>query len=495
MKVKKIVIAIVIIFVILAISAVLYISLGGTIQNVPVLEWLGIKFSNHYEEYVSPVENQVLENEDVKVTLESTVGDYEFTILQFRVEISEDKMNSYKTESDIESGGTDIPLCYLSFNDPVIQDGKNQYTELNGANYNLIVDGQKIWARGNSAQSIEKVSENEYLVYQMWLLDQNSLDGKEEFEITLQDVAVGLEEECIAVEGEFKVEISKEKASKNTTTIEPSDATLKYKSMEKNIEKIHITPLQNVVEVKTIYKDVNQEDLTYALDEDYVGMVDYVAFDQDNHLISSYATEVKNKITYEDGTTEENIPGEFEFKREKFEHATYEKTEIITVEQNENIQEIKLKLYETLDYNETIRGIMEYQIDLNTNKVKGENRDVLIYDPNHSKITDEYKTYYKKFYNAEYDGQITQNELIENKNLISNVNYIEIEVLDETKDVYTKPLIVKDTKAIKELISMINDSKEYENFEEEVGAGDFRRKFTYFNNIFTRWKKEKNRSM
>lgn len=492
MRVKRVVIAILITLAILVISGVLYVSLGGTIHNVPALEWLGIKFSNNYQEYVSPVENQVLENEDVKITLESTVGDYEFTILQFRVVINQDKINSYRTESKIENGEGEIPLCYLSFNDPVIQDGNNQYTELNGANYNLMIDGEKIWARGNSAQSIEKISESEYIVYQMWLLDQYSLDGKEEFEITLQDVSVGLEEECIAVEGDFKVTISKEKASKNTTTIEPSDTILKYKSMEKSIGKIHITPLQNVMEVKTIYKDVNQDDLTYVLDEDYVGMIDYVAFDQANNLISSYATEVKNKITYEDGTTEENIPGEFEFNREKFEHATYEKTEIITIEQNENIQEIKLKLYETLDYNETIRGIMEYQIDLNTNKVKGENRDVLIYDSKNSKITDEYKAYYKKFYNVDYDEEINQNELIHNMDLISNVNYIEIEVLDKTKEVYTKPLIVKDTIAIEELISIINDSKEYKNFEEEVGAGDFRRRFTYFNNILTKWKKEKN---
>ena len=454
-KVKRVVIAIITTLAMLVTSGVVYASLGGTINNVPILEWLGIRFSDNYAEYVESVENQMLENEDVKITLESTVSDYEFTVLQFRVEISEEKINSYKTGKEMEDEEWEVPFYGLSFNDPVKRDGNHQYTELNGANCNLIIDGEKVWVTSNKVvQSIEKISESEYLVYQMWILDQYFLDIKKEFEITLNDIAVRLGEECVPINGNFKVKISKERAIENTNTIYPkSNTTLKYKSMEKSIEKIYITPLQNVVEVKTIYRDVNLNNLTVS-DKDYIGWINYVAFDQDDSIISSYATEVKNKINYEDGT--------------------YETVEIITVEQNENINQIKLKLYEVSGYYETIRGIMEYQIDLNTNQVKAENRDVLIYDAKNSLITDEYKVYYKKFHGVEYEQYeqvVNDNELTEHLDIIpSSVNYIDIELLDKTRDVYTEPLVIKDTIVIEELVSKINDSYEYENFEEKVGA-------------------------
>ena len=68
MKVKRVVTAIITTLAMLVTSGVVYASLGGTINNVPVLEWMGIKFSDNYAEYVEPVENQVIEYEDVKIT-------------------------------------------------------------------------------------------------------------------------------------------------------------------------------------------------------------------------------------------------------------------------------------------------------------------------------------------------------------------------------------------------------------------------------------------
>ena len=119
--------------------------------------------------------------------------------------------------------------------------------------------------------------------------------------------------------------------------------------------------------------------------------------------ISAYSTETERKITYEDGTVEESEPGEFEFEGDEFEHATYEIIEYIAIEQNEEINQIDIKAYERSDTDESIKNIMEYKIDLNTNKIEAENKDVLIYDPKNSIITDEYKIYYRVFYGVEYD--------------------------------------------------------------------------------------------
>lgn len=400
MKVKRTIIIIISTLAVLLGSGVAYAALGGTINGVPVLEWMGIKFSDDYVDYVEPIENQILENDEAKVTLESTVCDEGFTILQFRVNISEKVIEKHKEDdSDFI-----VNLNCLSFNDPVYYTDGHQETRLNGSNYNLIIDGEEMWVRGSTAQSMERLSDTEYLVYQMYFLTEQHIGDKKEFEITLNDVALGIGEDWIEIDGSFNVKLSKERASNDTKIITPeTNTTLKYKKMEKSIEKIYITPLQNIVKLKTVYKDVDLDDLTYSLDDDYVGTIDYLAFNQNENNISAYSTETERKITYEDGTVEESEPGEFEFEGDEFEHATYEIIEYIAIEQNEEINQIDIKAYERSDTDESIKNIMEYKIDLNTNKIEAENKDVLIYDPKNSIITDEYKIYYKVFYGVEYD--------------------------------------------------------------------------------------------
>ena len=400
MKVKRTIIIIISTLAVLLGSGVAYAALGGTINGVPVLEWMGIKFSDDYVDYVEPIENQIIENDEAKVTLESTVCDEGFTILQFRVNISEKVIEKHKEDdSDFI-----VNLNCLSFNDPVYYTDGHQETRLNGSNYNLIIDGEEMWVRGSTAQSMERLSDTEYLVYQMYFLTEQHIGDKKEFEITLNDVALGIGEDWIEIDGSFNVKLSKERASNDTKIITPeTNTTLKYKKMEKSIEKIYITPLQNIVKLKTVYKDVDLDDLTYSLDDDYVGTIDYLAFNQNENNISAYSTETERKITYEDGTVEESEPGEFEFERDEFEHATYEIIEYIAIEQNEEINQIDIKAYERSDTDESIKNIMEYKIDLNTNKIEAENKDVLIYDPKNSIITDEYKIYYKVFYGVEYD--------------------------------------------------------------------------------------------
>ena len=320
--------------------------------------------------------------------------------MQFRVNISEKVIEKHKEDdSDFI-----VNLNCLSFNDPVYYTDGHQETRLNGSNYNLIIDGEEMWVRGSTAQSMERLSDTEYLVYQMYFLTEQHIGDKKEFEITLNDVALGIGEDWIEIDGSFNVKLSKERASNDTKIITPeTNTTLKYKKMEKSIEKIYITPLQNIVKLKTVYKDVDLDDLTYSLDDDYVGTIDYLAFNQNENNISAYSTETERKITYEDGTVEESEPGEFEFERDEFEHATYEIIEYIAIEQNEEINQIDIKAYERSDTDESIKNIMEYKIDLNTNKIEAENKDVLIYDPKNSIITDEYKIYYKVFYGVEYD--------------------------------------------------------------------------------------------
>lgn len=436
-KIKKTIITLISILTLLIGGGIAYAALGGTISGVPILEWAGIKFSDNYINYVEPVQNQALENDDVKVTLESTVSDYGFTILQFRVNISEELAKANMIDND------GVNISYLSFNDPVV----NQYgvltTELGGANYNLIINGKDVWVRGRAVQSIEKLSNYEFLVYQMYFLDDNILKENEEYTITLKDVALELGNGCNELEGEFNVQVSKEKAKNNTVVITPSeDVCLKYKKMEKRIEEIYLTPLQNIIKVKTVFKNVNIDDLTYTLDDDYVDMIDYIAFNQNNETILSHTVPIESKIIYEDGTIEELEPGEYGFSRNNFKNATYELIEMIAVEQNENINEMRIRPYESgaIDF---VKRIGEYQINLDTNKVTNNEKNVIIYDDKNHIITDEYYIWYKNYYGIDlnmdtsYENDYNQ-EIIENEEVIS--------LLQSTKDIYLRYLKVDSIK-------------------------------------------------
>jgi len=119
-------------------------------------------------------------------------------------------------------------------------------------------------------------------------------------------------------------------------------------------------------------------------------------------MISSFTTEIERKITYDDGTVQELEAGDFGFEKSNFKHATLETVEMIAIEQSEDINEMKLTAYEFLDYDGTVRNIMEYKINLNTEKISAKDKNVLIYDPENSVITDEYKIYYKKIYGVDY---------------------------------------------------------------------------------------------
>ena len=75
-------------------SVSVYAAFGGTVEGKPIFEWIGIKFSDEYEDYKVNVEGQEITYDETKIDLVSSVGDEGFTILEFDVKLSkEDKEN------------------------------------------------------------------------------------------------------------------------------------------------------------------------------------------------------------------------------------------------------------------------------------------------------------------------------------------------------------------------------------------------------------------
>lgn len=82
-------------------SGLVYAVTGGTIDGIPVLDWLGIKFSDKYIEYKQPVENQIIAFDDTTIELVSTLCNEGLTILEFNLKLSEEEYKKLKIDENI----------------------------------------------------------------------------------------------------------------------------------------------------------------------------------------------------------------------------------------------------------------------------------------------------------------------------------------------------------------------------------------------------------
>lgn len=399
MKVRKMAAAAAVALAVLTCGGAALAALKGSFGvGVSSLQSVGIKLPDNASEWAEPVENQTIGDEDLKVALESVACDDGFAILQFKVNVGTEKLKSYQDGMDKDY---QVPLRYLSFNDPITKENGYEETRLGGANYNLIVDGEDVWVRGRSEHSIECTGDGEFIVHQIWFLDDSILNGKKEFTLTLGDVVVGLDNDCVPVDGTFEVKLSKESALAQTDSFAPGkNASAKYKKVEKTIEKVSVTPLQDIIVIKSVHKDVNAGDFNLT-DEDCVGTMLYMAYDQDGNNISCHEMETERKITYADGSTEILEPGDYGFCQEAFEHAQFETTDILAVEKTEDNGEILLKVYEENDYTSAIKNIMDCRIELDKKRADVESKDMYIYNPEESVVTDEYRELIRQRYGLE----------------------------------------------------------------------------------------------
>ena len=391
-------------------SISVYAAFGGTIGGKPVLEWIGIRFSDEYENYKVNVEGQEVAYNETKIDLVSTVCDEGFTILEFDVKLSkQDKEylrlgESIITEEDIqqakeideeqfnETGKTPAynhlmeakdtmnTVALIFFGQEQEEYGKTVYNP--ERTYNVIIDGEEMWTK--TTQTVTKISDYEYKVYQLFLLTEDELEGKENFKISLNRVVLGNTGEkkktesgmqtintannarYINIGGEFEVEVSKEKALQNTNVIYPENAEVTYKKMTQKIEEVKVTPLQIIAKVSTTINDVSLQSLSSSWNEDHIGLIDFKVYDNNNQELSSCQYETKRVITYENGKTEEWATGDIGTFKD-FENATMYLTEYIIIEKKEDVDSIKIVPVEKniTDNGEEENTLGEMQVDIN----------------------------------------------------------------------------------------------------------------------------------
>ena len=342
-------------FIIVFIGSVsVYAAFGGTINGKPVVEWIGIKFSDEYENYVEKVEEPKIVRDNTEVELTSTMCDEGFTVLEFTINlsekdreylrldqnvISEEELKKAEEENDkmiIES--KDLKNTVQIMFDPIEEERNGIITYFNN-NKKIVIDGREVWTNV-SLQSVTKISDYQYKVYQMYFLTDKELEGKTDFTINLKNIIIGNEAEkpsndidgaylsnvqsnarYIEFGGEFSVNLSKKKALENTETKEINKEVLTYKNMTKIVEKVTFTPMQTILKIKSVIKDVNLTSLQSTRDKNYIGAFYYKVYDNNGNELKEFNSEVSRSIKYEDGRIEEWARGDIgTYKYFKMQH-------------------------------------------------------------------------------------------------------------------------------------------------------------------------------
>ena len=374
------------------IGGVVYALTNVKISGRPVIDWFKVNFSDEYENYREEVQGEIIQAPSKSsVELVSTVCDEGFVILEFDVKLSaEDKKFLKIGEPILTDEYINYANEYIKASDKYIDDNKDlvafdvtaeklkkDLKEYDGKvipdsiqfSYNFksdinvsepyvdrltnrfaIIDGEYYYIQ-LSPQSVKQISEYEYKVYQMYFLTDKELGDKTKFTLTMKDWVITTEvrqpgdlDTYLKIDGEFNIDLSKEKAVQNSKNIEINCGEVVYddKGLTQKIESIVVTPLQIIVKVHSTYENVGYSDLTNATSEDHIGLKQYKVLSEGGEEINSYSSEAKRIITYEDGKEEEWGAGQIEPTRFSFTNATLETMDYILIEKRNDNSKIKI---------------------------------------------------------------------------------------------------------------------------------------------------------
>lgn len=340
-------------------SVSVYAACGGTIEGKTIIEWLGIKIFSEYEDYKIDIEGKKLSNKETSINLVGATCDDGFTILEFDIKIGQEHKEKLQTEQK------DI---YVSFNNKFITDETGTYLDTIN-NYSIIIDKEEYWIRPRAAQSIVRISENEYKLYQLYFLTNKEVQNKKEFELTLRDIVICTikdEDTYVPIEGQIDVKVSKEKTLENTKIIDIKDKQIKYKNMTIKANQIIDTPLQTIIKIKTTYENVSLQSLTNSDNKDFIGTIVYEAENENGKNLSAWSYETNRKITYKDGRTEEWEQGDIGTS-EKFTNAKMETEGYIIIEKDKYNSKIKIMAKDMIDriQGKEYRECGDFSVELN----------------------------------------------------------------------------------------------------------------------------------
>ena len=342
--------------IVLAGGVTVYGAFGGTLAGKPVFEWIssGIRFSDEYEGYKQVESGQKLNHDETVVSLASTIYDENYVLLEFDVNISQaDKeylrLGEFMIEDEFiqlkeNESQKDLLIqekekgikntFYIGFNENI----KNEV----GVRNNIIIDGNGYWT--GKLQTLTKISDCEYKLYQMYFLTKEMTKGNDEITLTFRNNVMKNQGDTgksggianvpgnyktFNLDGEINVKVSKSRICENTEIITPKFNESKYKSMTQMVEVIRVTPIHIITTVSTQIDDINSKNVNNLLNREAK------VYDEQGNELSAYTYELNRKIIYQDKEIEE-------WELDSIENATIRLTEIVIIEKCENINGIKI---------------------------------------------------------------------------------------------------------------------------------------------------------
>lgn len=330
-------------------------ALRGSIDGKPVFEWIssGIKFSDEYSEYKEAVNGQKLKHGETTVELVSTIYDENYVLLEFDVHVSqEDKEYLRLGENMIEDEFIELKENE-SQKDLLIQEKEKGiknifYVGFNGNMENsIIVDGNSYCA--GKLQTLTKISDYEYKLYQMYFLTQNMTKGNDEITLTFRNNVMRNQGDTgknggianvpgnyriFELDGKINVKASKKRISENTEIIIPEFNESRYKDMTQKVEKIRITPLHIIVTVSIQIDNIDSKNVNNMLNREAK------VFDENGIELTSYTSELNENFVYKGKEIDEDDV--YDIKSNATEKATMNISEIIIIERTENMNGLKI---------------------------------------------------------------------------------------------------------------------------------------------------------
>lgn len=312
-----------------------YAAIGGTVSGKPIIEWLGLNFNKEYENYKTEVNGEKISYGKTSIELLSKLYDDGMVLLEFDVKVSQEDMDKFKLDNDENFKG-----LYLTFN---------------GASNNWIVtiDNKEYGIKTRSAQTCEKISDNEYKIYHMYFLTDRELKDKTNFNINIlytnitglaQKTGEDFEYEVfspIFVDGKMDISFSKTELEENTKVFVPNCEQFKYKNMTKTVERIAITPMQIILKISSKRENLSYANISSTTDKNYIGLMKYKAYDQNGKELGIKDYEITQKITYANGKSEEWGIGDIGTYK-NFKDAELELTEYMIIEKKQNVDNITI---------------------------------------------------------------------------------------------------------------------------------------------------------
>ena len=307
--IRKFATAITSIIIVLAGGVTVCAALRGSIDGKPVFEWIssGIKFSDEYSEYKEAVNVQKLKHGETTVELVSTIYDENYVLLEFDVHVSqEDKEYLRLGENMIEDEFIELKENE-SQKDLLIQEKEIKnifYVGFNGNMENsIIVDGNSYCA--GKLQTLTKISDYEYKLYQMYFLTQDMTKGNDEITLTFYNNVMRNQGDTgktggianapgnyrtFDLDGKINVKVSKKRISENTEIIIPEFNESRYKDMTQKVEKIRITPLHIIATVSIQIDNIDSKNVNNMLNREVK------VYNENGIELTSYTSELNEKF-------------------------------------------------------------------------------------------------------------------------------------------------------------------------------------------------------